>query len=106
MWWAGADAPVVIDDAQDYNGLAVRLAATGQYVSASGEAVSLRPPLYPAVVAGIYKLFGSENYAAVRAFQALLSLGTVLLVYQLGREVYSQRVGTIAAAQMLPRWAA
>lgn len=98
LWWGSADAPVVIDDAQDYNGLAVRLAATGRYVSASGEAVSLRPPFYPVVVAGIYKLFGSENYAAVRAFQAVLSLGTALLIYLLGRDVYTRRVGTAAAA--------
>jgi Dolichyl-phosphate-mannose-protein mannosyltransferase len=97
LWMAWKDAPVRIVDAQDYNGLAVRLLETGSYVSESGKLISLRPPLYPAFVAGLYAIFGVENYAAVRAAQAILSLLTVVCVYLLGRELYSRRIGLLAA---------
>lgn len=98
LWIVWKDEPVRIVDAQDYNGLAVRLLETGSYISESGELISLRPPLYPAIVSGVYGIFGVENYAAVRAVQAILSLVTVWCVYVLGRELYSRRVGLLAGA--------
>src|SRR5262249_8723270 len=58
---------------------------------------SLRPPLYPALLAGIYLICGDGNYAAVRLVQLFLGLGTVVLVYRLGCRVYSAKVGTFAA---------
>src|SRR4029079_4513034 len=59
---------------------------------------SLRPPLYPWLVAGVYEVFGVENWQAVRAVQAVISLATVWIVYQLGLMVYSQHIATWAAA--------
>jgi 4-amino-4-deoxy-L-arabinose transferase-like glycosyltransferase len=93
----GSDPPVNYD-AIDYNHLAVGLVETGAYASESGQLISLRPPLFPALVAGIYRLFGTENFLAVASFHAALSLITVLLTYRLGVEIYSQRVGVLAAA--------
>lgn len=98
LWWAFADVPVEIVDAKDYNRLAVGLLETGSYIDDNGQLTSLRPPLYPVFVAGIYQVFGVENYQAVRAVQALLSLVTTVLVYRLGREAFSRRVGLWAAA--------
>ncbi len=95
--WSFGGNPPTIDDAKDYNRLAIGLAETGGYIDASGKPTSLRPPLYPLVVAGIYQVFGIENFLAVSAFQAALSLLTALLVYQLGASVYSPRVGLWAA---------
>lgn len=96
VWSFGSDAPT-INDALDYNQLAVGIVENGSYASPSGQLISLRPPLYPAVVAGIYKLFGLENYLAVSVFHAALSLVTVWLAFRLGTEVYSERVGLVAA---------
>jgi 4-amino-4-deoxy-L-arabinose transferase-like glycosyltransferase len=96
--WAFGSNPPVITDAQDYDRLAVRLAETGSYVDDQGQPTSLRPPLFPAVVAAIYRRFGVENYLAVSAALAGLSLATVLLAYLLGREAYSPQVGVGAAA--------
>lgn len=87
-----------IVDAQDYDGLAVRLVETGRYEDASGNLTSLRPPLYPYIVSRIYHTFGLENYTAVRIAQAILSLCTLLLVYQLGKELYDSNIGLLAAA--------
>lgn len=98
LWMVWAEAPVRVVDAQDYNHLALGLLERGEFVDQHGRLTSLRPPLYPAMIAAIYRVFGSENYAAVRAVQSLLSLLTVVCVYILGREVYSRRVGLWAAA--------
>ena len=91
-------SPQLHSDEPDYNGLAVNLVEHGEFAFTSGVPTSLvptslRPPLYPAFVAGIYWLFGLENWPAVGAIQALLSLCTVWIVYRLGTEVYSTQVG-------------
>lgn len=90
--------PPEIVDAKDYNGLAIRLVETGSYQDASGQLTSLRPPLYPFLVSVLYRGFGLENWTAVRVAQVLVSLLTLLLVYQLGKDLYSVRVGLWAAA--------
>src|SRR5215469_4134479 len=95
--WCAA-CPVWTDDESDYNGLAMRLVDRGAYCDSDGRPISLRPPLYPAFVAGCYLLFGNESYQSVRIAQAALSLVTTVLVYRLGTELYSRRVGLGAAA--------
>ena len=96
-------SPQLHSDEPDYNDLAVNLVEHGEFaftssVPTSLVPTSLRPPLYPAFVAGIYWLFGLENWPAVGAIQALLSLGTVWIVYRLGTVVYSTQVGLWAGA--------
>ncbi len=86
-----------IVDAQDYDRLAVGLVETGRYQDETGRLTSLRPPFYPLLVAGLYESFGLQNYTAVRVAQVLLSLCTMLLVYQLGKSLYSTNVGLWAA---------
>jgi 4-amino-4-deoxy-L-arabinose transferase-like glycosyltransferase len=98
LWWSWNGQPIQIDDAKDYHQLAVGLVETGSFVNASGDLVSLRPPLYPWIVSIVYRIFGVENDAAVRAFQALVSLLTVWLVYRLGASIYSESIGLVAAA--------
>jgi 4-amino-4-deoxy-L-arabinose transferase-like glycosyltransferase len=98
LWFAWADwTPLINDDARDYRRLAARLVTTGQYANEHGTLISLRPPLYPVIVAGIYYVFGVENDHAVRAVQALLSLLTALVVYRIGLIVYSHHVALWAA---------
>jgi 4-amino-4-deoxy-L-arabinose transferase-like glycosyltransferase len=97
VWCVGSDRPVNYD-ALDYNRLAIGLVETGAYTDEAGRLISMRPPFFPAVSAGIYQLFGIENFIAVSAFHAALSLATVLVTYRLAAVVYSPRVGVIAAA--------
>jgi 4-amino-4-deoxy-L-arabinose transferase-like glycosyltransferase len=92
------DEPLNIGDEQDYNALAVSLVETGRYANESGQLISLRPPLYPAFLAGLYHAFGAENHNAVRVVQSGLGLLTVLLVYALAKGMYNERVATWAAA--------
>ena len=97
LWWFNHDAAPQAGDAQDYDGIAARLAERGEFVSKSGRPTSIRPPLYPAFVALIYRFAGMHNYAAVYAIQSLLNLATIWLVYRLGSAAYDRRVGLYAA---------
>lgn len=98
LWLWGAGQPIHIEDERDYHALAVNLVRHGEYGFAPGELTSLRPPLYPLFVAGIYALFGVENLAAVRFIQGMLSLLTVVVVYALGCSVSNRRVANWLAA--------
>jgi 4-amino-4-deoxy-L-arabinose transferase-like glycosyltransferase len=98
VWGYLRNEPIRIWDEQDYNTLALNIVRTGEFTFSPGDTpTSLRPPLYPAMIAVIYQLFGEENFAAVRLIQSFLSLLTVILVYRLAREATSQRTATVAA---------
>jgi 4-amino-4-deoxy-L-arabinose transferase-like glycosyltransferase len=97
LWaWAG-NAPVHIADEREYNDIAVNLARDGEFATPRGSLTSIRPPLYPALVAGVYEVAGLENFRAVRLVQVVVSLATVLVVYALGAALGSRRVGVWAA---------
>jgi 4-amino-4-deoxy-L-arabinose transferase-like glycosyltransferase len=66
-------------DAADYHQLGLSL-SSGQGFSVGGVPASYRPPLYPLFLAGIYAVFGAHP-AAVRVAQALVDIGTCLLLY-------------------------
>lgn len=97
VWGFGAVAPPNTD-AQDYDRLATGIVETGGYIDEAGNLTSLRPPLFPAIAAQIYKWFGVHNYRAVAVFQAAISLGTVWLTFRLAAELYTPAVGLGAAA--------
>src|SRR5262245_26684557 len=65
LWAWFANEPIHIWDEKDYNPLAINLVEHGEFAFTPGTPTSLRPPLYPALVAGVYRLFGLENFAAV-----------------------------------------
>ncbi|NKB70393.1 MAG: phospholipid carrier-dependent glycosyltransferase [Candidatus Latescibacteria bacterium] len=56
-----------------------------------------RPPLYPLLLAGVYKIHGHTPTAA-RLWQALLGTATCLLLYASGRHLGCPAVGLVAAA--------
>lgn len=85
------------DDEIDYHRLAVNLATSGEFAFVSGRPTSMRPPLYPTVVAGVYGIVGVDGQTAIRVLQAMLGLLTVVVVYFLGREMFTPRVGLWAA---------
>ncbi len=86
-----------IVDEQHYHVLATSLVEGRGLASASGP-TSLRPPVYPALVAGLWSITGSRSLQVVRAAQGLLGLATAALVYWIGRRLYDERAGLVAAA--------
>ena len=96
LWFR--NEPLRIWDEQDYNTIAVNLATSGEFAYAPGVLTSIRPPLYPAFLATVYRLCGLENYQAVRIVQALMGLGLVLVVYAMAVRMFGARVAHWAAA--------
>jgi 4-amino-4-deoxy-L-arabinose transferase-like glycosyltransferase len=95
VWFHGQ--PIFIADAKEYKAIALNVFERGEFAVTPGQPTSIRPPLYPVVMAGIYQLMGAENHTAVRAVQAVLGLLTTVIVYRLARAMYPGPVAIWAA---------
>ena len=88
-------------DAGDYERHALSIAAGDGYpdtaVAAPGSPTALRPPLYPYVLGAVYAVSGDSRTAA-RLLGAVLGTLAVLLLFLIGRAVFSERAGLWAAA--------
>ncbi len=89
-------APPLQGDAADYDRLARALVEGRGYVAPSGRPTSWRPPLYPALLAGVYRVAG-ERPGAVRVVQAVVGTATVAAVFALGTLLGGEGVGVVAA---------
>lgn len=61
-----------------------------------GEKWSLRPPLYPLVLAGLYITFGKSSMPPI-LIQSIFGALTVLFTYLIGRHLFSEKVGIFAS---------
>jgi 4-amino-4-deoxy-L-arabinose transferase-like glycosyltransferase len=86
-----------IADEQHYRQIAQNIIAGHGFAWGERQPTSIRPPLYPALLAGVWTL-SPHNLQAVRVLQIMLSLATAFLVYTLGSRVYGPAVGAWAAA--------
>ena len=69
----------------------------GEGFTAYGSMLHRRMPGYPFFIAGLYAIFG-VHALAVQLAQCLLFAGTCWLVQDMGRSLYSERVGLFAGA--------
>lgn len=83
---------VVVGDGQQYDAWAQRIAG-GQWI---GSEIFYQTPLYPYLLAVIFKLVG-HHLLAVRVVQAVLGATSCMLLGLAGRRFFSEPVGTIAA---------
>jgi 4-amino-4-deoxy-L-arabinose transferase-like glycosyltransferase len=86
-----------IADERQYHELARNLADGRGFAFEAGP-TSLRPPLYPAFVAAVWTVTGSRSLQWVRVGQIGLALATTVVVFLLGRELFGDRTGLVAAA--------
>lgn len=84
-------------DEPDYHAHAVDISEGRGFLNSRGEVTAGRPPLYPILLSGLYRITGPDPDAA-RALQVVLGGVIVLLVYALARQLFSTRVGLVAAA--------
>lgn len=57
---------------------------------------SYRPPLFPAIIAGMWSIFGKSEDAA-RYLSIIFAVGSVVMVYFFGKELFSRKIGVVAA---------
>lgn len=98
IFWHTAALPMQIVDEQHYAQLAGNLLQGHGLAWGPDRLTSIRPPLYPGVVAGIWTVAGSDNLQAVRFVQILLALLTTAVVYALAVRVFGPVVARYAAA--------
>jgi 4-amino-4-deoxy-L-arabinose transferase-like glycosyltransferase len=95
--WDVQRLPATIADEQQYVLLAHSLVAGDGFAWGPGRPTSLRPPLYPFLVAAVWRAMGHESLQAVRALQIALAALTSLAVFAIGRRVYDARAARWAA---------
>jgi 4-amino-4-deoxy-L-arabinose transferase-like glycosyltransferase len=92
--WGEAEYLPLVSDTQRFQATAERLAA-GDWML-SGEPYE-QGPLYPYALAALYRVFGPDP-RAVRVAQALLGVGTCLLLFALARRLLPAGFAAAAAA--------
>src|SRR4029077_10877735 len=91
--------PAVVDDSRLYADIARNWLQHGVYgITDSGQIAPTlsRLPGYPAFLAVIFAIFGSNNFRAVLLIQVLFDLGTCFLVADLARRMLSARAAKAA----------
>jgi 4-amino-4-deoxy-L-arabinose transferase-like glycosyltransferase len=91
FFWA---APRVTDDSHIYADIAKNWLQHGVYgVSAQERIVPtyMRLPGYPAFLAGVFAVFGVENFRAVLLWQIAIDLATCFLIADIARRLFSER---------------
>lgn len=84
-------------DAAEYHQLAVSLSEGRGFTLGGGEPTAKRPPLYPLLLAGIYRVFGPLPEAG-RVLQIVLGVGLTALTFALARRLFPGRTALLAAA--------
>lgn len=93
--------PSVRDDAGQYDLLGRSLAHASGYTNPNGATTMFWPPGYPFILTAVYWLVPTGHAGEVRAallLNALLDVGTTLLVFALARRAFDVRAAIVGAA--------
>jgi 4-amino-4-deoxy-L-arabinose transferase-like glycosyltransferase len=96
VWAVGLDGPLRGDEI-NYQDHAVNLASGRGFVGSDGLPAASRPPIFPLILGGLYRVFGVHLEVA-RIFQILLGVLVVALTYLLAGRLFTTRIGLVAAA--------
>lgn len=91
--------PGVVDDSRLYADIAKNWLHHGVYgITNSGAIMPTlsRLPGYPAFLAAVFAIFGSDNFRAVLLIQVLFDLASCFLVADMARRLFSERVAKAA----------
>lgn len=83
---------ILVTDARGYHELAAGLIETGSFENFGSQ----RTPAYPALLAGLYAIFGAHPWIML-ACQTLISALTVVVMYALGAPLFGRRAACLAA---------
>ncbi|HTR98516.1 MAG TPA: glycosyltransferase family 39 protein [Bacteroidota bacterium] len=88
-------APPLFSDDIDYVAIGKLLARGGGFLL-DGSSTTYRPPGYPYILSLFFRLFG-DSLTPVRLAQAACDMVSCLLVFSIGRKLFDDRVGLVAA---------
>jgi 4-amino-4-deoxy-L-arabinose transferase-like glycosyltransferase len=90
--------PAVVDDSRVYANIATNWLHGVYGITNSGQVVPTfsRLPGYPAFLAAVFAIFGSNNFRAVLLIQVLFDLGTCFIVADIARRMFSDRAAKAA----------
>jgi 4-amino-4-deoxy-L-arabinose transferase-like glycosyltransferase len=91
--------PAVVDDSRLYADIARNWLQHGIYgITDSGQVLPTlsRLPGYPAFLAAVFSIFGSDNFRAVMLIQVVVDLCTCFLIADLARRLLSDRAANAA----------
>lgn len=91
--------PAVVDDSRLYADIAKNWLQHGVYgITNSGVIMPTlsRLPGYPAFLAGIFAIFGTDNFRAVLLIQVLFDIATCFLIADMARRLFSHRAAHAA----------
>lgn len=91
--------PAVVDDSRLYADIAKNWLHHGIYGIGTGAAIVptvSRLPGYPAFLAAIFAIFGSDNFRAVLVIQVIVDVATCFLVADMARRLFSERAAQAA----------
>ena len=91
--------PAIVDDSRLYADIAVNWLRHGVYgITNSGRIMPTlsRLPGYPAFLATIFAIFGTNNFRAVLLIQVLFDLGTCFIAADVARRMFCDRAAKIA----------
>lgn len=98
LLWLTRDLGTEIIDEQHYTQIARNIVAGNGFSWGPGEPTSLRPPAYPAFLASIFSMAGTNGLVFVRIAQICLAALTAVFVFHIGRITAGERAGRLAAA--------
>lgn len=98
LLYATRDTPLQIVDERHYHQLAVQVLHGEGFAWHREALTSIRPPLYPAFIALLWALTGTESLVVIRLAHILLSLLNVYVLYRLGLHLFNARIALLAAA--------
>jgi 4-amino-4-deoxy-L-arabinose transferase-like glycosyltransferase len=92
---AGVEPRIV--DEQHYHQLATNLVRGDGFGWSASQPTSIRPPLYPMLVAAIWYAAGSDGLQAVRGAQIVLAALSAWLLYLITARLFDRSTGALAA---------
>lgn len=84
--------PMTIDDSSQWNNTALHFFRGEGFLTCTEDMDAKRPPLYPLFLAANYRVFGKENFIAVKMTQAFLGALTCCIIFGIGIILFGENV--------------
>jgi len=94
VYFSGSEE--LIGDLIGYNNYALAILNQADWLTNPSFLGDYRAPGYPTFVAGIYALFGMNNFLAVYIFQAIISTLTCFYIFKFAKKIFNDKVSLLS----------